>query len=132
MKFVIQTGYGEARFVTTVGLWSVFDDFLILLLPTHAAGLDWIGANNRCARITAQNPLMVPYDDEPRRLVAPATHRNEQHHAAIQGSAAVVECRGDILASNGWETEWQQVIIDHGGSGSVASKAPRPAQLASI
>jgi hypothetical protein len=30
-----------------------------------------------------------------------------------------VKCRGDFLALDGWEIEWQQAIFEHGACGSV-------------
>jgi hypothetical protein len=43
----------------------------------------------------------------------------EQHHAAIGGDSSTIERGSDFLALNGWGTEWQQVIFEHGRCGSV-------------
>ena len=42
----------------------------------------------------------------------------QQHHAAIGCEASAIERGGDFLALDGWETERQQGIFEHGGCGS--------------
>ena len=73
---------------------------------------DTVGHQQRIARIGDQRR-------EPFGNTEGLLDRGEQHHAAIRGHASTVKRGGDFLALDGWETEWQQAIFEHGGCGSV-------------
>ena len=42
----------------------------------------------------------------------------QQQHATIRGEATAIEGGGHLLAAHGWQREWQQGIVAHGGCGS--------------
>src|ERR1700731_1134179 len=57
-----------------------------------------------------------------RRSAMPRIGWGEQHDPAIGTDPSAVKGGGDLLAADGWKTERQKVIVDHGGCGALRSR----------
>jgi hypothetical protein len=55
---------------------------------------------------------------QPLRDTDAALGGGQQHHPAIGGDTAAIECGRDFLAFDGWEIERQEGIFGYGGCGS--------------
>src|ERR1700676_5095576 len=59
---------------------------------------------------------------EPFGDAEPMIGLGEQHDPAIGTDPSAVKGGGDLLAADGWKTERQKVIVDHGGCGALRSR----------